>query len=298
MLPSLLAGKEHIEEFQQAWAKASDGLAAAIPGMADTKEKISLLDQSAESLGARIFSALKPAIDGVITSFTNWAQAVKSDDIRGAVDTVGNTSITVAQDIALFFINAKEAWDLFVSSIQKDMPLIHAAAGAALAVLGQGGAAIEQFKEALAGVGQGQSFEAIEAGANKSREAINQMADDMRKALAAGSPKAGSGAAMAADFAAIQQGVQGVIAAYQKLNAVPINEGAGAGVKAAQAEINGEIEVLQEGLKQKTTLYDSEASQYQITQNQKYGLLQTATQQEYDAEMALLQKEAVSATSR
>lgn len=56
-------------------------------------------------------------------------------------------------------------------------------------------------------------------------------------------------------------------------------------------EIGGEIRVLQQGLAQKRILLDAEASQFQITQDQKYALLEAETEKEYEAELALLQKE-------
>jgi hypothetical protein len=58
-------------------------------------------------------------------------------------------------------------------------------------------------------------------------------------------------------------------------------------------EIGGEIKVLREGLAEQKLVLDAEVNQFQITQNQKYALLQAETQKEYDAELALLQQEAV-----
>jgi len=55
--------------------------------------------------------------------------------------------------------------------------------------------------------------------------------------------------------------------------------------------IGGEIGVLQQGLAQQKILLDAEVSQYQITQDQKYALLQAATQKEFDAQLVLLQND-------
>lgn len=60
---------------------------------------------------------------------------------------------------------------------------------------------------------------------------------------------------------------------------------------AAMKEIEGEIKLLQAGLKQKTTILDAEVAQHQITQNAKFAALEGYTQKEYEAELALLQKE-------
>src|SRR5580698_5501362 len=53
--------------------------------------------------------------------------------------------------------------------------------------------------------------------------------------------------------------------------------------------IGGEIKVLQQGLAEKKILLDAEVSQYQITQNQKFSILEAATQKEFDAQLVLLQ---------
>ena len=65
-----------------------------------------------------------------------------------------------------------------------------------------------------------------------------------------------------------------------------------ADLSAAQVkEIAGEIKVLQQGLAEKKILLDAEASQFKITQDQKFALLEGETQKEYEAELALLQQE-------
>jgi hypothetical protein len=63
---------------------------------------------------------------------------------------------------------------------------------------------------------------------------------------------------------------------------------AGAG---AMKQVDAEIKVLREGLAQKKLIYDAEAAQFGITQNQKFGLLQAAVAQEASEEERLLQAE-------
>lgn len=62
-------------------------------------------------------------------------------------------------------------------------------------------------------------------------------------------------------------------------------------VSAAMKQIDGEISVLRQGLAQKKLIFDAGAAQFQITQNQKFALLQTAVQQEAAEEEKLLQQE-------
>jgi len=66
--------------------------------------------------------------------------------------------------------------------------------------------------------------------------------------------------------------------------------GSAAARSAAQIKaIGGEIQVLQQGLAQKKILLEAEVNQFQITQDQKYALLQGETQREFDAQLVLLQ---------
>lgn len=55
--------------------------------------------------------------------------------------------------------------------------------------------------------------------------------------------------------------------------------------------IEAEIKALQAGLERKKILLDGEVAQHRITQDQKFAALETETEKEYQAELALLQKE-------
>ena len=57
-------------------------------------------------------------------------------------------------------------------------------------------------------------------------------------------------------------------------------------------EIGSEIGLLQHGLAEKKIVLDAEAKQFQITQDQKFALLEAETQKEYEAQLALLEQEA------
>jgi hypothetical protein len=61
--------------------------------------------------------------------------------------------------------------------------------------------------------------------------------------------------------------------------------------RAAQLAASEEVKLLADGLKQKLALYAEEARFYEITQQEKVGLSQQAISQEYDAELAALQRE-------
>src|SRR6202012_921890 len=55
--------------------------------------------------------------------------------------------------------------------------------------------------------------------------------------------------------------------------------------------VAGQIKALQQGLREKQVVLNAEAQQHKITQDQKFAALEAETQKEYQAELALLQKE-------
>jgi hypothetical protein len=57
-------------------------------------------------------------------------------------------------------------------------------------------------------------------------------------------------------------------------------------------EISAEIKLLHMGLAQQKVVLNAEAAQFQITQNQKFSMLEDETQKEYEAELALLEQKA------
>lgn len=61
----------------------------------------------------------------------------------------------------------------------------------------------------------------------------------------------------------------------------------------ALSDLAGPIKVLHQAFAQQKVLLNAEASQFQITQNQKFALLEAETEKEYEAELALLQQKTV-----
>jgi hypothetical protein len=62
-------------------------------------------------------------------------------------------------------------------------------------------------------------------------------------------------------------------------------------VRAAKLAVNEEVKAVEDGLRQKLALYAQEAQRHEITQAQKASLSRQAMDEEYQAELALLQKE-------
>lgn len=63
-------------------------------------------------------------------------------------------------------------------------------------------------------------------------------------------------------------------------------------VHQALSGLSGPLKVLHQSFAQQKILLDAEANQFQITQNQKFALLEAETEKEYEAELALLQQKA------
>jgi hypothetical protein len=63
-------------------------------------------------------------------------------------------------------------------------------------------------------------------------------------------------------------------------------------VRQALTELAAPIKILHQAFAEQKILLNAEANQFQITQNQKYALLEAETQKEYEAELALLQQKA------
>jgi hypothetical protein len=70
-----------------------------------------------------------------------------------------------------------------------------------------------------------------------------------------------------------------------------LGDAAGGAADAAKARIEGEIKAQQQALAIKRTIYDGEAALKHISEDEKLRLVIAATQQEYEAQRALLQKE-------
>lgn len=89
--------------------------------------------------------------------------------------------------------------------------------------------------------------------------------------------------------------MQRLLSIQEPGSALPQAPGSGApnkdAIGAAMKDIDGQIQVMREGLTQKKTIFDAEAAQFQITQDQKFAMTQTAVQQEAAAEEKLLQQE-------
>ena len=63
-------------------------------------------------------------------------------------------------------------------------------------------------------------------------------------------------------------------------------------VNQALSDLAAPIKILRQAFAEQKILLNAEANQFEITQNQKFALLEAETQREYEAELALLQQKA------
>lgn len=106
IIPLLQLNGEEWEKMRSRIAAAKEGLAAAIPAMADTHQQIALMSMSVESLGAAIFVGMKPAIDGVVHSFEDFSRYVKEaikdgGALHGTFDVLTTAARWLAAAIAM-----------------------------------------------------------------------------------------------------------------------------------------------------------------------------------------------------
>lgn len=281
LVPALLQGAEGFRKWREDLAKAQDGLAQAIPGMADTHQKLTLLSLSTQSLGARIFTVLKPAIDLIITAMTTWIQALDYKTIQ----TFANTLIDVLGSAIIkligIFYELGGTLDTIFTKLQRI--LLGAALGGTLGLFGGPAAAIGG---AILGGGVVAAWDHFigdfSAGADKAKDAtkkeqdelvgrIKEMMKSISDAIAGGKHDDGHGDAGKGDAGAI-------------------NAGARQAIEVLAARYQAEISLLQESLNQKKVLYDLDASLYKITDDQKFALTMAATQREFEQEQIKLQK--------
>jgi hypothetical protein len=185
---------KHFEEMKAQVAAASEGVAAAQPGLSDTNTKLTLLGISIQSFGVRLFEVLKPAIDESVTAITKWLQSWHQEDFKKYASEIGLAAIEIAQSVAEFFVHADESWQKFISSINSGLPALHTAAGTSLILVGQFSGAIAQFKEAYEGAGVAKPFQDIEKEANNSLSVISDWATKARAFLAKGLSGVGAAA--------------------------------------------------------------------------------------------------------
>jgi hypothetical protein len=131
----------------------------------------------------------------------------------------------------------------------------------------------------------------LEDGLADVRGAVGSVTPDLKKLSEGVSEAAQKAAPAAAAFSRMSIAIgDGLTGALWPASAAFAALGDDAG--AAKTRIDGEIKALQEQLAIKKTIFDGEAKLKNISESEKIALVKAATQEEYEAQRALLEQEA------
>lgn len=141
----------------------------------------------------------------------------------------------------------------------------------------------------------GADTDALENGLEDVRGALQSVSPELKRLSEGIGEAAQKSAPATSSFLQMARSLSdGLTAALRPASAAFSQLGASAGesASAVKARIDGEIKVLQEALSTKKTIYDGEARLKNISEGEKLALVKAATQEEYEAQRALLEKEA------
>ncbi len=350
MIPMLNRGSEAFDEM----ARRADELGVTLDAktaasFAATKEKFTDLTESFRGAGIQVFQAMQPAVDGIVTAFTDLAVAFTQSakeggamaqvlegfkqffnslaeavvQVIGFIRTLGVTAIEVGEQIGNAFALAADVLSATFSSKAKD-------AGASLEALGRAAVAIakgigQAFADAGAIIAAALSMDfsgvtaAFESLKKNAAGAIGDVASQFREArkgfsvvddiaIEADMTKMKGSAKKAADANLqiqkdMKKQMEAIWGVYGPTQPPPKGGGRDAkmatkddgsgkdATNAALKELEGERQAQQALLAQKIAIWNGELAQKKITEQEKYALVEQATQDEYEAERAILQKE-------
>lgn len=281
LIPILAQGGEAYKKITASIKQAQDGLAAATPLMSDTYTKIALLSISAQSLGARIFTVLKPAIDLVVTSLTNWFQKLDAKTIQEFARAITTQlSEAIIWSITLFH-RLGTSIDEVIGKLKT--LLAGAAIGGAIGLVGgPGGAALG----ALGGAGIAAAWdmwkEQFNTGADDAKSSAEEKLNTLVKTIRDGA-KALSDAMGGLGGAAGGGGGGGNKAAAMDL-------GARSSFDAKIAAIQGEIAIRNEQFQQQAAIYQRDADLFASTEQEKLSRLKQASEARFAFERESLER--------
>jgi hypothetical protein len=281
-IPLLNKGAEGLAELAAVGERTGTILSGDVAeGMAKTAEKNNELALAIQGFGENLFQFFKPAIDAIVTALSQWIEGMTAG-LKGS-----GSLQTGVQMLAL-------AFDVLISVILGVVEVFKT-----LWTVGEG--ILKGLSDGLLSLGKA------------AMDAISANWSAVPKDLSAGWKKLGddvqtTGKSMAdiaietqsniASMFMAQMGVGGPKAATDQPNnplipppKTPPPGGGTDKIDAAKAEIDGEIKVLQEGLARKQLILADELKLHKINDQQYAQLSQEAVDTEYQAELALLQKE-------
>lgn len=273
LIPVLNEGRHGLEEFNAMAERAGSAMGPeTVAGFEKTHLALIELGKSFQGLGITIMNLFKPAIDGLIKVLIDMVQGFNNSlKAAGVMQTTFGILAEMVKTTVVAFAILVAAVEATWETIKVTFALIGSAA------VGLGKIIYAALKGDLAGVktAWAEMTTAIQGDvSNFSKnytEIVKRTVDEVNVVWKKGADE--------------QVKIEQTKAAQLNLT----NRDA---VSGAMKSIEGQIKVLQQGLEQKKIIFEAEAKQFQITQNQKFASLQAATEAEYRAELALLQREA------
>jgi hypothetical protein len=288
-IPMLNLGAEGLSDLTKEAEAAGVVLTGPVAdGMARTAENNNKLGQAFQGLGTMLFQIFEPAINGIVTAMTSWVEELShsldnSALLKSAVELLAFAFDGVVAVIEILVTAFQELWMVgegVIAGLSRGLQdLAHAMQDAAtLHWTSIGGDLNDAWQHQVDNAKttvktMGDLANDMEANITKMFKA--QISGNAADPNSSGSPDDRN---KGTPFKPPATGGAGGAGNTDALDA-------------AKAKIAGEIAVLTEGLSRKQALLNSELQMHQITEQQWLQQSEAAANGEYQAEVALLQKE-------
>lgn len=290
-IPLLNQGADGLEELRVEAEKAGVVLSGPVAeGMAKTADNNNKLGQALQGLGEVLFQIFEPGINAIVTAMTSWVEGMteglnNATLLQGGVEALAIAFDGVVAVIEVVIAAFRELWTVaegIISGLTAGLTDLSKAMHDATTLNwgAVGGDLNDAWKDQV---------DNAKAHVKTMGDLGNELIDNITKmvlAQASGNAAAANSSGSPSDRdrgpafipPAKVGGPGGVGGATDKMDA-------------ARAEIDGEIKVLQQGLARKQALLNSELQMHQISEQEYARLSQQAVDAEYQAELALLNKE-------
>jgi hypothetical protein len=276
LIPLLHTSTAHWQEMKDAVAKAQQGLAAAIPGMDDTHERLVLMQLAVQGFGGRLFNVLKPAIDAVIGAIRRWAESMSESKIRNLLADIGEVSLSVIEVVGRAVITVTESIDKLGKKLDDLKERAASAAGGATGGA-LGGALLGGLPGAIAGALGGGTLGFLFGGGGGGGG--KAPADNSKQQLAAFEATLAGWRAAMARFRLILSGSGSEGGSTGGgINVPAVNAQLQAMVEARRAAIQEQIKLNDEHYKEEIEKAQAAAKMFQISETQKTALINAAIQ--------------------
>ena len=277
------------QRFEDTGASMSEARAKTFDALSTS---LDTMQTAITGLGEKIMDSLAPAITQAVDWMTKFIESIDAGKIRAALTTVSGIVIAVMSDITAFALDAYRV----VAGVVIQM-----------GDLGKKAQDIATIVSDFAGILSGNAVGAIAHGATPFTDLFNGNVDPTAQLA---SMNAGVDAQLKASTAMFASWQATIVSSVNQVadassrgakandtdgwyTPPPKLGGVGAtdALDAERAKINGEVAIDQAGLTQKKALLDEQLKDGQINQAQYTQAVIAATNEEFQAEVALLQKE-------